>query len=875
MCLTCAFINPFGGDWLHERDEGRILTETTDVPGGTTTTVQLLPGDTFNGSLSFAGDWDWFYVEYEAGVTYTVTMTPGTLLDPLLAIADENGAILDIIDFVFDGGTETFTFTAPVSGSGYLIADSFYNFINTSAPDWGTDIGTYTLTITTGDAPPPPPPSSNDPLDAITWNYTAPDVINVYFVPGAMSFDDIYMPAQTTSAWSAYEIQQAQLAFDTFEAVANVTFNFVTNPAQADFFMVESTDPDSSLGYWGVAGGTPTLNGTPYTLDGWGVFFNGGQGWTTQGQAQGGFGFITIIHEIGHGLGLAHPHDDGGGSPVMNGVTSALGSLGDFSLNQGINTTMTYNDGWQTAPHGFSPSLDYGFQATPMAFDIAVLQEKYGANMSTNTGNDSYVLPTGNGAGTFYAAIWDAGGTDTLTHNGSAAAVLDLRAATLTYALGGGGFVSYVVGIHGGFTIAANVMIENASGGAGNDTITGNDADNLIAGNDGHDIIAGGAGDDTISGGAGNDTLLGGAGADTIDGGLGNDSLVGESDNDTLIGGAGFDRLIGGDGDDSLLGGDQADNLYGDAGNDTLSGDDGNDRLFGGAGADSLLGGEGRDLLIGENSEDTLDGGAGDDRLFGGAGFDLLRGGDGDDSLDGGAQADNLYGEAGNDTLLGGDGSDRLFGGDGDDSLSGGTANDALFGEAGNDTLAGNAGFDVLRGGNGDDSLSGGAQADNLFGDFGNDTLDGGDGFDRLFGGAGNDLLIAGGGNDALFAEAGNDTLEGGEGNDRLYAGGGFDRLEGGAGDDQLWGNFNWDIFIFADGHGQDTIQDFEAINRWERIDLSGISALSGIANYDALELSGAVTASGGCVLIDTGGGNSILLAGVSLTDLDNTDFIF
>ena len=142
-------------------------------------------------------------------------------------------------------------------------------------------------------------------------------------------------------------------------------------------------------------------------------------------------------------------------------------------------------------------------------------------------------------------------------------------------------------------------------------------------------------------------------------------------------------------------------------------------------------------------------------------------------------------------------------------------------------------------------------------------------------GGAGNDLLIAGGGNDALFAEAGNDTLEGGEGNDRLYAGGGFDRLEGGAGDDQLWGNFNWDIFIFADGHGQDTIQDFEARNPWEKIDLSGITALNIYADYDALNASGAVTTSGGGVLIDTGGGNSILLAGVSLTDLDNTDFIF
>lgn len=68
---------------------------------------------------------------------------------------------------------------------------------------------------------------------------------------------------------------------------------------------------------------------------------------------------------------------------------------------------------------------------------------------------------------------------------------------------------------------------------------------------------------------------------------------------------------------------------------------------------------------------------------------------------------------------------------------------------------------------------------------------------------------------------------------------------------------------------------DFNALNALEKIDLSGITALGVYADYDALNASGAVTTSSGGVLIDTGDGNSILLAGVSLTDLDNTDFIF
>ena len=41
------------------------------------------------------------------------------------------------------------------------------------------------------------------------------------------------------------------------------------------------------------------------------------------------------------------------------------------------------------------------------AVDIAVLQQKYGANMSFATGNDVYLLPSSNGSGTFYEITLD------------------------------------------------------------------------------------------------------------------------------------------------------------------------------------------------------------------------------------------------------------------------------------------------------------------------------------------------------------------------------------------------------------------------------------------------------------------------------------
>jgi Ca2+-binding RTX toxin-like protein len=689
MCLTCAMFNPFGGEWLHVGELDRTIDETT-LPGGDAAddaddATTLLAGDTFNGSLDVPFDWDWFFVEFEAGQTYTVTMTPGTLDDPLIGIADSEGNIRFTIDQGFSGDSEVYVFVAETSGSGYIVADSYYNTLDPGSPGYTPDTGTYSLSITSVPTPPPPPPGSFDPLEALAWGYSAPSSVNVYFAPGGVIFDDIYLGAQVTGEWDSFELRQALLAFSQFEAVADVSFTVVTDPTQADFFMVESTDPDSALGYWAVAGGSPTLDGVTYDgLEGWGVFFNGEDAdWTPEGLAQGGFGYITLIHEIGHGMGLAHPHDTGGSSVVLSGVTQVgpnTHTLGHYALNQGINTTMTYNDGWQTAPHGVTPSNAYGFQGSLMAFDIAVLQATYGANMTHATGDDDYVLPTDNAPGTFYAAIWDAGGDDRIVHTGSVAAVIDLRAASLVGEENGGGHVSYVEGIHGGFTIAAGAVIEHATGGSGADTITGNAEDNEILGMAGDDVIEAGGGHDTISGGQGFDWIEGGAGNDVIRGNLNADTIHGGDGFDTLYGNFGNDLIHGGANADRIFGGDLDDELHGEAGSDFVVGQAGRDTIYGGDGFDTLRGGAGDDLLHGGDLADVMQGGLDNDTLYGEGGNDRLEGNGGNDLLDGGDGLDGLFGAAGSDTLIGGAGDDRLFGGRDGDLIDGGTGNDTMFG---------------------------------------------------------------------------------------------------------------------------------------------------------------------------------------------------
>jgi len=347
-----------------------------------------------------------------------------------------------------------------------------------------------------------------------------------------------------------------------------------------------------------------------------------------------------------------------------------------------------------------------------------------------------------------------------------------------------------------------------------------------VEGTGGDDTLRGGEGDDMISGGAGVDWLYGEGGADLIEAGTGNDFVFGGTGDDRLYGNAGFDTIHGGDGDDLIWGGNEADTLYGDAGNDqiwgeqgvdTLYGGDGDDILWGGSENDRLFGGAGNDTLHGGTQEDRLYGGDGDDLLYGGAGFDRLEGGAGNDILFGGNEADNLFGGAGDDVMWGEGGFDRLFGGDGDDWGDGGDGPDALFGEGGND------------------------------------TLHGGEGDDRLFGGVGNDWLF------------------GGPGDDDLQGGAGFDILDGGIGNDILTGNFNADTFVFADGHGDDVITDFEATNPFEKIDLSAVTA---IVDFDDL-LSKHIAQVGSDVVIETGGGNRITALDVALGDLDAGDFIF
>ncbi|WP_420857400.1 M10 family metallopeptidase [Marivivens marinus] len=664
------------------------------------------------------------------------------------------------------------------------------------------------------------PTNGSDPwIDSLVWGGHWTDaggiVTITYSIESGTPPSGLFDTTGDGAAWFAYEIAALQAAYAAWEAVANIEFQLVTSNANIENWLGSAAQV-GALGWHNIP-----INNAAMPL--YGVFSNEGTGWTLSGLQSGGYGFVTLIHEIGHGLGLAHPHDGGSSIDATNfpGVTSPFGDFGDYDLNQGIWTTMSYNDGWQTEYPTFFDA-NYGWQATPMALDIAAIQELYGANTTHASGNDTYSMPDANGAGTFWSCIWDTGGNDTISHaGGTNAAVINLNDAPLAAdPANAGGFVSYADGIIGGFTIANGVMIENAIGGNAADHITGNEGNN------------------SLNGGAGNDTILGEDGDDTLIGGLGTDYLYGGGGDDVFMAGLGDDRVYGGSGNDRV-----EDYFLDETSQAVVYGEDGVDTFYFSAFASIA------ELLDGTVLTD-----------LGGGAVQFQENNNTDNSL---VLYDVEQVAVGSIT----DGPIETISMEGLLDLATGPA--TLNGTAGADSLLGGSGRDWIEGLGGSDFLDGHGGDDVLFLGDGNDRGIGGPGDDILHGEAGGDRMSGGSGNDEIYAGDGNDHLNGGSGDDSLYGGAGDDWISGGDGDDTLSGGVGNDVFVFLDmtSATQDVIVDFE-----DGVDIIQISFNEYLGQSG--QLDDIVVSQDGANTLLSYGNSTITLLGVNSTEIDGNDFL-
>ncbi|ARD45163.1 M10 family metallopeptidase C-terminal domain-containing protein [Colwellia sp. PAMC 21821] len=287
--------------------------------------------------------------------------------------------------------------------------------------------------------------------------------------------------------------------------------------------------------------------------------------WTNAWLNFGGYGVTTLVHEIGHTLGLSHP-----GAYNGAGATTYV-SQAEYAQDSNQYSLMSYWGDEETSNQPFGGGIVdwstgfYNYPHTPMVHDILAVQAAYGADTTTRSDDTVYGWNSTAGKAVYdfsqnlfpIVTIYDAGGNDTIDMSGANASVFidlndgeyssgaasvpsedeinrrrqlmrDAGFSTLGDVVSGQsaawqalttsaheGYLAFETGVsglgvtsHDNIAIAYGTTIENAIGSSERDYLKGNEANNMLTGNGGDDIMNGYAGADTYNGGAGYDTFV-------------------------------------------------------------------------------------------------------------------------------------------------------------------------------------------------------------------------------------------------------------------------------------------------------------------------------------------------------------------------------
>ena len=246
------------------------------------------------------------------------------------------------------------------------------------------------------------------------------------------------------------------------------------------------------------------------------------------GLNSGEAGWVTIVHELGHALGLEHPFDSYNSTVLPKEYDDVNHTVMSYTHKDDmiLRFNHTENSLKYVATH-INPQL-YSL------YDVATLQAIYGVNRTTNLGDTVYKYKF-----TDYSldTIWDAGGIDTIDLSSTiGSSHIDLHSGSLNSVdqytkeeiikmhqdlVGDARYNNWIrdqvnnidsnYGLYTGknnLGIATGTIIENVNTGSGDDIIIDNEVNNHINTGAGDDTIyVGNGGYDRVIGGDGNDTL--------------------------------------------------------------------------------------------------------------------------------------------------------------------------------------------------------------------------------------------------------------------------------------------------------------------------------------------------------------------------------
>ncbi len=298
-------------------------------------------------------------------------------------------------------------------------------------------------------------------------------------------------------AFTSVQQSAVRSILDMYSKIINVSFAEITETttAHAVLRFAESDKPSTAWGYY------------PSTAEpGGDTWYNNSKNWYDN-PVKGNYAYLTMIHEIGHAMGLKHPHEASGSFAALPADRDSLEySVMSYRSFVGASTSTGYTNGTSSYPQSL------------MMYDIAALQTMYGANYTANATDTVYKWDPNTGQMTvngvsdgplagnkIFRTVWDGGGNDTYdfsSYTTSLKVDLNPGAWTTTSATQLAQLASGKVAIGNianALLFKGNTasLIENAVGGSAADSFTGNVGANSFTGRQGNDIIDGGQGSDT------------------------------------------------------------------------------------------------------------------------------------------------------------------------------------------------------------------------------------------------------------------------------------------------------------------------------------------------------------------------------------------